>query len=170
MDLNKERYSEINIKLFNSPLEIGLRVLVFLSTIAPNSVDIQRLIYFDYLTIHSGDIENGPESLHAATPHRTGEIIVRRNMLQEGINLMASKGLIDIVFNSEGITYKANEISPNFLGYFDSTYYIQLKENAKWVINKFASYSNDDLNRYIKKHLDVWGGEFYNESVIREYE
>lgn len=170
MNLDNREYSEKNISLFNSPLEIGLRVLVFLSAVAPNSVDIQRLIYFDYLTIHSGDVENGPKSLHAATPHRTGEIIVRRNILQDGVNLMVSKGLIDIVFNSEGISYKSTKISQNFLSYFDSTYFRQLKENSFWVINKFGSYSNEELNLYIKKHLDIWGGEFYNEYVIREFE
>jgi hypothetical protein len=170
MEIKNKKYSERNISLFNSPLEMGLRVLVLLSSITPNSVDIQRLIYLDYLIIHSNDIENGPKSLHAATPHRTGEIIVRRNILQEGINLMLSKGLIDIVFNSDGISYKATEISHNFLRYFDSTYFTKLMENSKWVINEFASYSNEKLNRYIKKHLDVWGGEFYNESLIREFE
>lgn len=170
MDVKNGNYLDKNIRLFNSPLEVGLRVLVFLCEIAPNSVDIQRLIYFDYLTIHSGDIENGPKSLHAATPHRTGEIIVRRNILQEGINLMASKGLITMVFSSEGISYKNSDISLNFLNYFDSTYYTKLKENSKWVINKFSSYSNEELNLYIKKHLDIWGGEFYYESVIGELE
>ena len=43
------------IKVFNSPLEIALRVLLILHLSGKKSLSLERLIIYDYLIIHSGD-------------------------------------------------------------------------------------------------------------------
>ena len=48
---------------FNSPLETGVRALTVLAELAPAALDLQRLVYFDYLVVHSADA-GGPRSLH----------------------------------------------------------------------------------------------------------
>ena len=45
---------------FNSPLECGLRTLTLLAASQPSACDLQRLIFYDYLLIHSGDVPGGP--------------------------------------------------------------------------------------------------------------
>lgn len=69
---------------FNSPFEIGLRALIILSVNQPTCLDLQRLVYYDYLVLHTSDIgtPNSPDSIHPATPHRSGEIVVRRRAMQ----------------------------------------------------------------------------------------
>ena len=62
---------------FNSPLETGVRALTVLAESAPAALDLQRLVYFDYLVVHSADA-GGPRSLHPNTPLRNGELLVRR--------------------------------------------------------------------------------------------
>ncbi len=63
--------------LFNTPQETALRIGAVLCALAPEPVDPQRLIFLDYLLVHSEDA-HGPPSLHPASPMRTGEILVRR--------------------------------------------------------------------------------------------
>ena len=85
---------------FNGPVEIGLRALCVLTTAFPAAYALQRLVVFDYLLVHSDDIEGGPEGLHPRTPHRGGEILVRRGVIQDGLTLYESRGLIERVYTS----------------------------------------------------------------------
>jgi hypothetical protein len=64
---------------FNSPLECGLRLLFVLVAANRTRSDLQRLISYDYLLIHSGDIANGPHSLHPPVPFRGTELLVKRD-------------------------------------------------------------------------------------------
>ncbi len=63
---------------FNSALETGVRALTVLAEASPRALDLQELVYFDYLIVHSGDA-GGPASLHLNTPLRNGELLVRRS-------------------------------------------------------------------------------------------
>ncbi|MEH6955105.1 ABC-three component system middle component 2 [Neobacillus drentensis] len=154
---------------FNSPFEVGLRTLIILAVASPNSLDLQRLIYYDYLVIHTNDVgvEDSPPSLHPDTPHRSGEIIVRRKAMQEGLEIMYSKSLLNIIFDEKGISYSASELSQPFLDLMESYYCKRLKNNASWVTKHFSEYSEEELKNFIERNIANWGGEFMYEAFIR---
>lgn len=56
------------VRHFNTPIESGLRLLFVLDEAKGEVFDLQRLVSYDYLLVHSGDVEGGPVSLH---PRRT---------------------------------------------------------------------------------------------------
>lgn len=160
-------FEERNISVFNTPLEIGLRVLYLLNELQPEGCDLQRLVYYDYILVHSSDIPGGPRSIHPSIPHRSTEILVKRELLKKGLTLMQSKQLVDSVFAPSGITYEATELTRPFLEYNQSEYAQKLKEISKWLVNEFKFYSDESLSNFIKNNLDVWGGEFSKESLFR---
>ncbi|AIQ70245.1 hypothetical protein PGRAT_23275 [Paenibacillus graminis] len=153
--------------LFNTPLEIGLRCIVILDELKDQKIDLQRLIYFDYLVIHYGDVETEYESLHPPTPHRSGEILVKRDLVNEGLLLMISKKLVEVEYEASGIFFKASTYCTPFLDHFESQYLLQLRENAKIMAMKFSTYTKDELKKYMTDNLDRWGGEFNKESLFR---
>jgi len=162
--------NERNIKLYNSPLELGIRGLVLLNVLRKSSsnqknCDLNRLIIYDYILLHSEDVE-GPKSVHPPTPYRSGELLIKSDILKKGLLLMKSKQLIEIVFDGSGISYAASDFASPFLEYFDSQYYFDLKQTAKWVINRFNRYSDDELNSFINNNINKWGSEFANESLF----
>jgi hypothetical protein len=159
-----------NLRLFNTPLELGLRTLFILNASYPNALDIDRLSYYDYILIHSSDVENGPTSIHPNLPHRSSEIFVKRNILHKGILLLLSKELIKIDFTLEGIKYQITEIGKVVVLSFDDTYSEELKKVSIWLCNKFENYDDNKLNIYMKNNVDKWGGEFTKESLFRDYE
>ena len=65
---------------FNSPIETGVRALILLSEAYPQGFDLQRILEYDYMMVHTGDFENGPPSIHPALPLRSGELLVRRSV------------------------------------------------------------------------------------------
>jgi hypothetical protein len=153
---------------FNSPLECGLRTLTLLAAVHPAACDLQRLVFYDYLLVHSGDVEGGPTSIHPATPLRSGEALVRRHWIERGLLLMISRDLVTRNFSGEGIVYQASPLTSGFLGYMESAYTKKLQERSHWVISTFGSFSDHQLVEFFKQNLDRWGGEFIREELFED--
>lgn len=153
---------------FNSPLECGLRTLVLLAAAQPIACDLQRLVFYDYLLVNSGDVPNGPDSVHPATPLRSGEALVRRHWVERGLLLMISRELVSRFFSENGILYKASPLTSSFLAYMEQPYTRKLQERAAWVIATFGSYSDHQLVEFFRNNLDRWSGEFIREDLLED--
>jgi hypothetical protein len=153
---------------FNSPLECGLRTLVLLAAAQPSACDLQRLVFYDYLLVHSGDVPDGPESIHPPTPLRSGEALVRRHWIERGLLLMISRELISRTFSENGILYQASPLSDPFLGYMEQPYTKKLQERAAWVVATFGFYSDHQLVEFFRNNLDRWSGEFIREDLLED--
>ncbi|CDT79402.1 conserved hypothetical protein [Vibrio coralliirubri] len=154
--------------IFNSPVETGLRSLTLLEAGYPNAYDLERISYYDYLLVHSGDIEGGPISIHPNTPHRAGEILIRRPVIEQGLSAMISRGLIEVIYSQSGITYLATELATPFLDSLQANYTKKMIATASWVVGAFDGQSNEIIRNLVNKNLNVWGGEFIDESLVKE--
>ncbi|CAK0742451.1 Threonine transporter [Azospirillaceae bacterium] len=145
--------------LFNSALETGVRALTILAEAAPKAFDLQTLVYFDYLVVHSADA-NGPKSLHPNTPLRNGELLVRRRMIQQGVLLMVSRGLVERCMNAEGISYVATDDAVPFLDCLKSAYALSLRERAEWAVETFGKMNAVEMQSFFEANFDCWTREF----------
>lgn len=145
-------------RLYNSPLELGIRCLIILDLLNKQS-EIETLMYLDYLSLNTQDI-GGPESLHPPIPNRGVQVYARKEILSKGIIILISKQLIDVVPTNMGICYQINKTGNKFLEFFTSDYFKELKSRSKWVVEKFYALSNSELNEFINIRLGKWGGEF----------
>lgn len=148
------------ISPFNSSLESGIRALTILTALFPRRIDLQRLVDFDYLIVHSGDA-NGPESLHAPLPMRAGELLVRRNIVEEGLLLMMSRGFVKRIPSDNGIEYVADELAYTFINSLSSPYLVRLKERAEWVAKEFGNIKDQELQLITKQFFDKWTTQFH---------
>lgn len=157
-----------NTNVFNSPLEIGFRILFILQGIYPREIDLNRLVIYDYFLLNSADFPNGPESLHPPIPHRSSQIIIKPLIIKEAIAQMRSKELIEIVFSVEGIKYKANDLTSKFIEFQESEYSQKLIELSNWISSQFGEYNDEKLKILVENNIPNWGNEFIYESLIRE--
>lgn len=141
-------------------MELGLRGLFLLQAIAPRTCDLQRLVHYDYLLVHSDDFENAPRGLHARLPNRAGEWLVRRERLGQGLDLMCSRELLDKRFEDGGISYVANDLTPMFLTYFDSGYAAGLRAAAAWIDTRFGALGDAELSTLLTDTLGAWATEY----------
>lgn len=148
-------------------MESGLRSLTLLVAGYPTHYDLERLVIYDYLLVHSGDIENGPKSMHPDTPHRSGEVLIKRPIIEGGLKNMIAKGLIGATYSESGITYSATEVSSPFLDSLQTSYTLNMIRIADWVIEVFGEYEIQELKELVNGNLNVWGSEFLNESTVR---
>ena len=155
---------EMNVQtLFNSPLEMGLRLLFVFKNTKKHSFDLQRLIYYNYLLVHSSDIPSAPKSLHPDLPNRSCEIVISREIVSNGLNLLLSKGLLCVEYKKSGVKYKKNDNTTAFLDYLESKYSKELNERAIWVCNEFDEIGDRKLDKFIHARLGKWGSEFSRE-------
>lgn len=148
------------VSAFNSPLESGLRATTILLEVFPLALDLEYLVFFDYLTVHSGDVEGGPESLHVPLPMRSGELTVRRELIERGLLLMMSRNLTDRLASSEGFKYIATENASVFLEMLCSPYTLKLRERAKWVISTFGSFTPEQIRAQERQLFRSWTNQF----------
>jgi hypothetical protein len=165
--MNKTIQHHDNYLLFNSTLEVGLRIVVLLSQDLTKIYDIDRLVIFEYFILHAKDVDNEQENLHPSLPLRSSEIIIKRKLISEGINLLVSKGLVEIIYKDEGVFYKPNALTAMFVDLLKSDYFNNLKSLANWVAKKYSSIETSELSSIVKENIQLWGGEFEFESLVR---
>jgi hypothetical protein len=146
---------------FNGPLEAGMRAVAILGAAYPAAFDLQRLVAFDYLLVHTGDI-GGPESLHPPAPLQAAGILVRRKLVEEALLLMMTRDLVARGVSEQGITYEAGENAVTFLEALATPYLVSLKARATWLVHHLGSLSDEDFRGVMRRFFDQWVEEFQN--------
>jgi hypothetical protein len=144
---------------FNGPLEAGLRAVALLGAAYPRYFDLQRLIAFDYLLVHTGDI-GGPESLHPPAPLQSAELLVRRKLVEQALLLMMTRNLVEREVSPDGIRYRGGENAAPFLSMLESDYLVALRERAAWLVDVFADRSEQEFRDIMHQFFDRWVEEF----------
>jgi hypothetical protein len=147
--------------LFNTSLEAGLRSLGVLEAVFPDSLRLGQLIALDHILVHSRDFDpEGPASLHPASPYRRAEPVVRRALVNRGLDLMVTRGLIQRLPTREGFAYSASEEASSFLAALQSDYWRQLLDRTRWTADRFGRLPEDQLTTLLRERVDDWVAEF----------
>lgn len=151
--------------LYNSQLETGTRAMVILEAAYPRAFDLARLTWFDHLVVHTKDV-GGPESLHPALPDRTGELLVRRRLVEDSMSLMRRLHLIEIVHDENGIAYRASDDASAFVSLLTTKYAQGLKDRARWLIAELGDLDEAQLTKRVADQIGRWSVEFQGEDSL----
>lgn len=143
----------------NSPLEVGIRVLMLLAEAFPAGLDLNDLVLLDHGLLHSADL-GGPESLHPPLPIRAGELGMKRRTIEQGLEVMIRAGLAEISAGQAGIRFVASERAYGFVNLLASEYAGTLRSRATWVIGHFGDLSEISLRSEMRSIFDQWSEEF----------
>jgi hypothetical protein len=143
----------------NSPLEVGVRVLMLLSEAFPTRLDLNRLVLLDHGLLHSADL-GGPESLHPPLPIRAGEFGMKRKIIEQGLEVMIRADLAELDAGANGIEFWASDRAYGFVNLLGSEYALQLHSRASWVIGHFEDLSDSSLRDQMRGIFDSWSEEF----------
>jgi hypothetical protein len=146
--------------IFNSAIETGVRALCILVIDLSNKFDIQQLLALDHIVVHSGDIKNAPPSLHPNILQRSGELLVRRPLVENGLSLMESKRLVEKVIISEGFYYRATELASVFIESLTNEYIKELNKRAEWAVKMYTDYGEKLFSEIFNSAFDRWREEF----------
>lgn len=130
------------MNVFNTPLEAGVRAIAFLNAYYPNEIDFESLLKIDYVIVNSGELD-GPKSIHPFTPNKMGELIMRRSIVREGIDLMIRFGMLQSKLTDTGIYYKVTDQAQPYLKLMKSNYSKLIIESSIWLAEEV------NTNRFI---------------------
>ena len=154
--------------LFNSPLETGIRAIVVLNAAFPRAFDVTEITWFDHLIVHTGDI-GGPPSLHPDVPQRSGELLVRRRLVEESLLVMRRLHLVEFVPDGDtGLLYRASEESGGVVELMRTPYSIALRDRAEWLASNVLSRSRLELEDLVAERIGRWRIEFHGTDSVRE--
>lgn len=135
--------------IYNTPIEIGSRIAMILNCLEGKKLDLDELAYLDFVLIYSQEFE-GPNNLHPVVPNYLAELPHKRATLHESLDLFISRGLIDKVYDSNGIVYEANDLTHEFVSCLKSNYYKLAWSNLIWMEDNFVELKikyNSNINR-----------------------
>lgn len=152
--------------LFNSPLETGVRAIVVLNAAYPQAFDVTEIAWFDHLIVHTGDI-GGPPSLHPDVPQRSGELLVRRRLVEDSLLVMRRLHLVEFVPDGDaGLLYRASDEAVGVIELLRSPYSIALRARAEWLAVNVLSRSRLELEDLIAERIGRWRIEFHGAEVV----
>ncbi len=145
--------------VLNSPIEMAIRVLTLLEATYPDELDTNRLVLLDYGLLHSADL-GGPPNLNPTLPIRAGELGVKRQLIDNGLNILVKAGLVAIRATENGICFQAGESASGFVALLATPYAQGLKARATWLAENFSSADDDVIRDRMKAILGTWVEEF----------
>lgn len=154
--------------LFNAVVEVSLRALILLTELSPPARDVEDLVIFDYILVHSGDVAGGPPSLHPPLPHRTSELFVRRGIIRRSLDMLEARRLVVHHVSTDGSEFSASVFAGPFLSHFRSVYAFRVRAVAGWMKQRFGSMSRSQLREYVNENIGRWGAEM--DLVFQDYE
>ena len=146
--------------IFNTPLETGIRALCILTVNPELEFDLQELTAFDYLVVHTGDFTNAPSSLHPDVPTKTGELAIRRNLIERGLMLMEYKKLVSKESRPDGFYFRPTDFASVFVESLTNNYIKMLIKRAEWAVENFSTNDGCILDSIMGSSFDVWSKEF----------
>ncbi|MCL7457796.1 hypothetical protein M8I35_11455 [Micromonospora sp. MSM11] len=133
--------------------------MIILTATYPRTLDVDTLVLLDHSLVHSGDL-GGPTSIHPDLPMRSGEIGIKRAILEDGLLLMMRAGMVDLVMSTDGMGYRAADNAAAFVGVLESSYVTRLVETAQWIAEEFAYDTHAEMRQRMRATLGRWVEEF----------
>lgn len=143
----------------NSPLEVGLRVLLLLQEAFPQHLDLNQLVLLDHSLLHSADL-GGPDSLQPAVPIRAGELGIKREAIEAGLEVMVRADLAHAGVGDGGIEFWASEASDSFTRLLETAYAAELHTRAAWAVQHFGELDEPTLREALSSVATHWSEEF----------
>ncbi|MFF2179454.1 ABC-three component system middle component 2 [Lysinibacillus sp. NPDC058147] len=149
------------MEIYNTSFEVGIRCMVILEKMSPRKLSVDQLSMLDYLLTNDALTDN--TQLHPIKPNSQNELIIRRAIIVESINLLINKSLIDINYTENGILYSANSFTVIFLNLLETTYTLKIKTAGDLLSSKFGDFTEDSLKNYIYKmpKMEMLRGRIY---------
>jgi hypothetical protein len=146
------------LPVFNSPFELGIRMVYLLQALGSHGADLQKLVLLDYAIVYSADLK-GPSSLHTPIPFRGAELMSRRELIEQGLYLMSTRGLVTATWRADGITYLSGEAARAMTGALTAGYLRELEHRCAWVAEQYGHADSTELTAQFAASGHLWGAE-----------
>ncbi|WP_419246369.1 ABC-three component system middle component 2 [Serratia sp. NFX21] len=137
------------ISVYNSNLEISIRVAKVLMEFNPTGLSIERIVCIDFLVLNLKDFLPDQESLHPAIPRRDTQLAIKRKIFNDSLELMKKYRIVTEVFAREGFVYMVTDKTFSFTNAIQNEYIVKMERNIKLIKKEFGSLSVKELKKMV---------------------
>lgn len=143
-------------KLFNTPFELSLHVILLLA-VAGKGITLDRIAAYDFIAIYSEDFGISETSLNGENGFAFSELSARRKLIKTAIKDLVLDRLVTVEDGEKGILYKASDTGKKMSAGLQSEYAAKYKELVSLAIKKYSRLNDikllDTINRQSTKSL-----------------
>ena len=137
-------------RLFNTPFEISLHVVLLLDVVNA-AITHDRITVYDFIAVYCEDFGIADRSLNGENGFAFSELSARRNLTKAAIKDLVVDGLVVAVDGEGGILYSISENGRKMSEGFQSEYASRYKELIRLVVERYKDSSDVQLLNAINK-------------------
>ena len=137
-------------KLFNTPFEMSLHILLLLDSVG-GRFTIERITDYDFIAVYASDFGFNAESLNGDNGFAFSELTAKRKLMKEAIKDLVLDGLVSASDSMDGIIYSLSSTGLDMSRQFQSEYAITYRKVIKQVHRRYRNKSEVELSGIINK-------------------
>lgn len=132
-------------KLFNTPFEVSLRILLILSAVKPLTMTIDRISAYDLMSVYGKDFGITEENLHGESQFSFSELSAKREQCNGALKSLLLDNFVFVERSQKGFLFGLNERGISFTKSIQSEYAIKYIETIKKTHQMFKKTSDESL-------------------------
>lgn len=137
-------------KLFNTPFELSLHILLLLDSIS-GKFTIERMTDYDFIAVYASSFGVQNESLNGDNGFAFSELPSKRKFMKEAIKNLVLDGLVTASDSTEGIVYSLSCVGLEMSRQFQSEYATMYRKVIWKVHRRYRNKSEIELSVIISK-------------------
>jgi hypothetical protein len=137
--------------VFNSTLEISLRILLILYADESNGKNLDSIVTADFITIYAEDFGVSDANLHGNNEFRFAEYAARRSQAQDAIKALVIDRLISVSSQNDGFHYTISDLGKQLCSSMTTEYSKAYLMTAYKTINFMKNKNERNLIALISK-------------------
>ena len=127
-------------EIFNSSLEISLRMLIILNTVQ-SRLSVDRIAALDFISIYGKDFGVSEYNLHGDNDYRFSEYTSKREIVSQALKELVLRGYIIPHCNKSGFNYSISKSGTMFCESLNDKY----AEDFTDIVKRLIHYSSNTL-------------------------
>ncbi|MFA7118915.1 MAG: ABC-three component system middle component 2 [Sphaerochaetaceae bacterium] len=137
-------------KVFNSPLEVSIRLMLLLS-LSSEPMTIDRIAAFDFMALFSKQVGLSEKNIQGDNEFCFSEYASRRPIIVQAIKDLVLYGLIDVKVDNNGYSYQATPEGRQRVAFLKSEYAVSYQEQIVCISNAFQGKTDLAVNKFVNE-------------------
>lgn len=145
--------------IYNTPIEIGTRMLCILCATTNKPINLFRLELYDHMALHAESTGFDLHDLHPANPSFSAELFGKQSLIEEGLQFMALRGMVDVKYTKRGIYYSANATTHSYVACLQSEYAAEYRAAVVHISKNLDAITDQALHKKLYSQYVKCPGE-----------
>lgn len=135
--------------VFNSPFETGLRIILILNYVYPESCSIEKLTAYDFITLYGSDFGISPDNLQNDNLFRYSELTTKRENIKKSLRSFTAEGYVAVRSTVSGFSYIITKVGQDFCKELNNGYATTYSNYLSEAVSKYSQLTERKLMQLI---------------------